>query len=82
MGGIYTYVRRFAAGSFVTHAWADVITHVVFASRRNYGNTKFPTRKYCPVTSNVGNPIRKFGVLQSTSKVGKWRHQLEKQSYW
>ena len=47
------------------------MTNVVFEGRRNYGNIKFPNRKYRPVTSNVGNPIWKFGVLKSTSKVGK-----------
>ena len=45
--------------------------NVVFEGCRNYGNTKFPNRKYRPVTSNVGNPIWKFGVLKSTSKMGK-----------
>ena len=47
------------------------MTNVVFEGRRNYRNIKFPNRKYCPVTSNVGNHIWKFGVLKSTSKIGK-----------
>ena len=45
--------------------------YVVFEGHRNYGNTKFPNRKYRLVMSNVGNPIWKFGVLKNTSKMGK-----------
>ena len=47
------------------------MTNVVFEGCRNYGNIKFPNRKYRPVTSNVGNHIWKFGVLKSTSKNGE-----------
>ena len=43
----------------------------VFDSRGNYGNTEFPNRKYCFAQYYLGNPIWKFRVLQTASKMGK-----------
>ena len=53
------------------HSWSSLCGVRGSLDSELHGNTKFPNRTYRPVTSNVGNPIWKFGVLKSTSKMGK-----------